>query len=363
MQLRSMLSNRIQKRPAPWDTPEGALAFIDPELPEALGIDLVRDLLRVATGENTARRRLSENQVALLRKHRVMSLVPEGWGAPEPPQSEKRKLTMWSLALETESRRTISLLKESGISPIVLKGMATRYLDYPSPALRHSGDLDLLVKESELGQAAALLVQRNFEPVIPDRLDQEFLKGRAFRSRTGVEVDLHTRINAEIVSSGFGLRAVGSVIPELNASVLSIEHRLVHAAAHCFLTPPEFRRLSGLADISAILSSGNVDRVELKQRSVELGLEQAVGAALRIEAAIVGRASHGVESWQSPTGWARLAFARSTRLRWAEKVFALSELPQLTDRLRFLKQMALPGQEFTASRGGLRRYLSGSGKR
>jgi hypothetical protein len=48
----------------------------------------------------------------------------------------------------------LELLAMEGVAPIVLKGAALASTVYPDPALRHSHDIDLLVKDRELSDAA-----------------------------------------------------------------------------------------------------------------------------------------------------------------------------------------------------------------
>lgn len=352
------VSQRLPHQPMPWQTKEGALAFIDPAFPEILGVDLVNDLLRVA-GEQavSCHRSLSDRQMSLLQKHRVVSLTPEHWDLPEHWRAEKRKLAMWSMALETESRHTIALLEDEGISPIVLKGMATRYLDYSIPTLRHTGDLDLLIDGGELDRAVDLLVKAGYTRRIPERLDQAFLKGVALVSGSGIEVDLHTRLVSEVKESGNELSRSTVPLPHLSARALQAEQRLIHSSAHCFHSAPRLRRLSGLADMTSILSRSEMNFDLLRSSSHSLGLETGVAAALLVEAKLMDRDPRTLMEWDTPHGWERIAFARSERIRWSEKVYFLTQIEGTPAKARFLKQMALPGRDFVAYKGGLRRYF------
>lgn len=351
-------TQRFLRAPDPWGSEDEALAFIDPRFPDDLGIELVRDLLRVAKGQTvTSNRHLSDRQMSMLREHRVTTLVPQQWQVPDTWRLESQKLAMWSMALEAEAREAISVLRDANLSPTVLKGMATRYLDYPDPSLRHSGDLDLLVSESELGLAVEVLKAEGYSRHNPERVDQDLIKGITLTSQAGVEIDIHTRLRSEVRESGDGLRATEDFIPELLSPALTVEGRLVHAAEHCFHTPPGHRRLSGLADVTNILDRDDLDLSLVRALARDLGLEAPVSATLLVEAKIMDRVSAAAQFWDRPKGWEAFAYGRSDRIRWAEKVDAVLRIEGTTAKLRFVKQMAVPSLEFIAWKGGLRRYF------
>ena len=54
------------------------------------------------------------------------------------------------------SRKTLELLRENGIEPVVVKGWVSARL-YPEAGLRPYGDLDLCVRPDQFGRATALL--------------------------------------------------------------------------------------------------------------------------------------------------------------------------------------------------------------
>src|SRR5690348_11565288 len=75
-----------------------------------------------------------------------------------PPESFRRAITraqsLNALRLAVHSRatgRTLAGLAQAGLDPLTLKGPALAQLVYSDPALRPFADLDLLVRECEVG--------------------------------------------------------------------------------------------------------------------------------------------------------------------------------------------------------------------
>jgi len=61
-----------------------------------------------------------------------------------------------------------TLLTQSGIQPLVLKGLALAYKYYPDPALRPVSDIDLLLKKDDVLPALRILEQAGYHVNFPD---------------------------------------------------------------------------------------------------------------------------------------------------------------------------------------------------
>src|SRR5438105_886512 len=84
----------------------------------------------------------------------------------------------------------LGALNNAPTAVIVLKGAALAALAYPEPHLRHSRDLDLLVREVDLARAAEALARRGCQPLpdtVPGHADPEL------RHPSGLVVRLHSR--------------------------------------------------------------------------------------------------------------------------------------------------------------------------
>lgn len=346
-----------QGRPEPWSEPTVALEFVDPQLLERFGVEMIRELLATAQGEVvTTCRQLDDDQLDLLRRHRVEPLIPKSWELPASyGPSSNMELDLLDMSLAALSKRVVAALAGEGIPALVLKGLATSRLDYHDHRLRHSGDIDLLVGSTDLRQAVSAVEALGFKLILPD-FDDEFVKGMTLVGPGGVEVDLHTRLS-NYSDQPAEMFFEGSVrIADLEAAAPGIEARLVHAATHLYLTNPGARRLSGLADIGAI-RQGSPDLKVTRDLAARLGLEGPVFGGLAVEAAISGRPLSDLAQWQRPDWFWQLAFGRARRLPPAEQFLRLRLLERGT-RVRYVRQKLIPPKSALDRRGGWLRYAS-----
>ncbi|MFW6033591.1 MAG: DegT/DnrJ/EryC1/StrS family aminotransferase, partial [bacterium] len=175
------------------------------------------------------------------------------------------------LALEAALLRVADVLGEYGLPFRVLKGPAVAHLDYPDPALREFGDLDLLIRPADLDRAIGLLSRYGFTRRFPEPrpgFDRRFTKSVSVADPGGVELDLHRTF----ASGGFGLRVHVDALWDAPAAwfevggrelpALGPDERFLHACYHAVLgnSPP---RLVPLRDVAELLvrRAPNPDRV------------------------------------------------------------------------------------------------------
>jgi len=160
----------------------------------------------------------------------------------------------WAVRVEHELLEVTARLRACGLGSVVLKGVATAHLDYPTPAWRQFGDADLLVLPDEFPNACRVISDSGWEQgyELP-RHHERFTHAITF-VRNGVELDLHQRI---------GHRAIGLLVPtaqlvrvarpfELAGTelmALSDHDRLIHAAVHAATSRGTTKRLSSTADV------------------------------------------------------------------------------------------------------------------
>ncbi len=99
------------------------------------------------------------------------------------------------LGLERRMLEIVTILEDAHVEVVVLKGSAHAHLMYDDPALRHFGDVDLLVPSSQLGTAVRVLRDvRGAERTVPELrpgFDRRFAKSVTLQDPAGVEIDLH----------------------------------------------------------------------------------------------------------------------------------------------------------------------------
>jgi hypothetical protein len=272
---------------------------------------------------------------------------------------------------------TVGLFRSADVEYRVLKGSALAHLDYPDPALRSFGDVDVLVPAESFDTAVRVVAaqgsRRQF--ATPNRdFDHRFAKGASFITADGRDLDLHRTF----VSGPFGL-TVG--LPDLFASsspfevggenllALGPEDRFLHACFHAALgdIPP---RLLALRDVVQILlyTPFSVDAV--RERATRWRAEPVVARAvslawetLRIADAVP------LSVW---AGRYRLDREQQRSLRVytdhlstysAQAVSALWALPTLSERVAYARAMLFPDRAYLAERdrGYLRRMRRGVG--
>ncbi len=300
----------------------------------------------------------------LIGRHRVGPLVDRGW--PEAASAERmRVLTMNQLRLEAAGREVVALLAADGIDSRVLKGLATAALDYPDPTLRHTGDVDILVAPADLHRAVALLAPgRRRRELVSTKAS--VMQGATFTNDRGddldgIEIDLHFRLSRYHPVPPPGLlfeRGVRFADGRLTA--LPPEARLIHAASHAVLTESAGRRLSSVADLVLLVDRAASDRgatpsldwARAREMAEQLGLAGIVGAALRAEAALMGRGDHPGLAWPEPSRLEQRAFIAPGRHPLATHAQALRHLETTADRVAYVDGWLRPSTAVATTRGG-----------
>jgi len=341
-------------------TPPDAARFVSPAFADAESVALVRDLLRAASGDGaTAQRTVTARHFELLSGHRVISLIPSDWTVDLPDAevaNVRRNLALWRLNLWAVCESVVAQLAEGGVESRVLKGLATSRLDYPRPELRDTGDVDLLVWPDQLDHAIDLLHAIGCVNHSPDHEDLDLGKGRTLLHPRRAQIDLHTRLNIYKRQDVGILMANPEPIPNSIGLAMPVELRLIHAISHLVYTPPGGRRLSGLADVSAIVARYDIDWDKVRRLAAELNIESLSGFGLRVEALLHGRSGDHCGAWAPPSNLERWSFARAERALLMEKALAFSNLGSMGAKARYLRQWTLPSRELLEARGGWREY-------
>ena len=181
-----------------------------------------------------------------------------------------------SLAAEAASVTASELLSSAGVRHAVLKGCATAQLDYPDPALRVTGDVDVLIGRDDYSLAIATLEGaglRRMAPAFRIGWERRYGKDIALIGNDRVEIDLHLAL----VAGYFGImmptaplldRLVTYEVADRQMPALDAMGRLLHACIHTASTTP--LRLGSAADVVQIAGSGDIDGVDFAAFTMEL---------------------------------------------------------------------------------------------
>ena len=159
-------------------------------------------------------------------------------------------------------------------------------LDYPDPAMRVTGDVDVLVSRSDHGRAIATLERsgrHRMAPAFREGWERRYGKDIPLIGDDRVEIDLHLAL----VAGYFGItmptevlleRVVTYPVADRELPALDAAGRLVHAAIHTASSTP--LRLGSAADVVQIAGSGHVDPVEFPSFTLALRCEAIVARGI-----------------------------------------------------------------------------------
>ncbi|MGI9121106.1 MAG: nucleotidyltransferase family protein [Acidimicrobiales bacterium] len=178
-----------------------------------------------------------------------------------------------ALVLERLLLDVVALLSDAGVDHRVLKGSAVAHLDYPDPALRPFGDVDVLVPAERFDMAVATLLAAGFvreRPQLRPGFDRRFAKSTTLTSTEQLPLDLHRTLAAG--RFGFALDA-GDLFASSSPFrlggrrllALAPEERFLHACYHAVLGSPK-PPLLALRDIAQMLLTKELDLVGVQRR-------------------------------------------------------------------------------------------------
>ncbi|HMF79211.1 MAG TPA: nucleotidyltransferase family protein [Bryobacteraceae bacterium] len=152
-------------------------------------------------------------------------------------------------AIMEEVKHAVRLLNEAGIQPVLLKGVAYLVAGmYDTWAARYLADVDLLIPETQLDQAARILIQNGFEPDESDVFAHFRHHHPPLRRHGSIHLELHRELTVhkagvllpvhEILDSAtaFDLEGIKFLTP-------CPEHMMTHLIMHSQLQHPYNERI------------------------------------------------------------------------------------------------------------------------
>lgn len=188
-----------------------------------------------------------------------------------------------SMHLRRQSDEIIAAMRNEGLPGMVFKGPQFADRLYPAAAMRTFTDIDLLVSESTLPQAEAILVQLGYrQQAVPMKYADGYGETAWTRStRSAGTVELHWNlVNSPTIRRRVDVRYEDLEISEGEASADSLLLiAVVHAAAS-----HSFDRLGPLIDILQAVrgAAGELDEIWLKQSLAKTGASFCMATALSL---------------------------------------------------------------------------------
>lgn len=280
----------------------------------------------------------------------------------------QRHLMVGALQLERRLLALAAAFEGSGLDYVVLKGSAVAHVCYPDPSWRPFGDLDVLVRSSELLRATRLLAELGFTRRFAEprpRFVERYGHTALHVSEDGVEVDLHRAPIAgpfgqwiksdELFGMTSAFRLGGRDLPRLSDTAM-----LTHACVHASLgaRPP---LLLPLRDVVQIAGSADVDWELLS----DLALRWKLGAVFAHAFATASR-ELGVESPEPVDALTTVpssrrerraleAYTTGRRDKGGRALETLWAIEGLRSKISYARGLLLPDREFLTSRTGIAR--------
>jgi hypothetical protein len=242
----------------------------------------------------------------MARRHRVEALVENalrqaGVDAPSDVSASLRSAAMetvrQNVTLAAECVRLNRLFEGAGVPIIFVKGVTLGLLAYGTLSLKMGWDIDILVPEEQLDEAADLLIGAGYACTGPKSRESllawhRVSKESEWRHREHqAVVELHTRLVDNVAL----LPVVGSNSPRQHVSVSSgtslptlasdelFAYLCVHGASSAWF------RIKWIADVAALLGAGGAQETErLYQRAHTMGAGRAPAQALLLCARLFG---------------------------------------------------------------------------
>jgi hypothetical protein len=245
--------------------------------------------------------------IALAQRHRVEGLAwsaLHGAGADlnvpalNPLAAAARDISQQGLRAAAECLRLQSAFGAAGLDLLFLKGLTVGHLAYGNAFVKTSWDIDILVAQGDVGEAADLLEGLNYRCLLPGGKQSEVErwhgpnKESVWQSGDGLHhVELHSRLTDSprlIPTIGMNSpRQLVPILPGLALPTLATEELFAYLCVHGATSA--WFRLKWVADFAGLLcGQDEVDIDSLFRRSQELGAARAAAQALLVTDALFG---------------------------------------------------------------------------
>lgn len=269
------------------------------------------------------------------------------------------------LMLEADLLHCADILDRAGIRYRVLKGPAFAHLDYPDPALRVFGDIDLLVRSKDYYAAVSALTVAGFKRKFTEMragFDHRFGKGVCLRGANGREIDLHRTFVMGPYGLTLDLDDIWSSLDRFEIAgrsfdTLDADQRFLHACYHAVLGRSR-TRLSPLRDLAGMLQRpvGAVDLDRTLELSGRWESTAVVARAIAMAWEVFALPDEPLARWArqfSPTDRDRRALRvyLDPDMGYAARQYAaLRAVRGVREKAAFAWALAVPDQNYGAGR-------------
>ncbi len=189
--------------------------------------------------------------------------------------------------LESRGGAAVAALHDIGIPMRVIKGVAIAHLDYDDPGDRHFGDVDVLVRGSDIAETVAELERAGFRRHYPEPksgYDEHLGKGVALENDEQVVIDVHRTLALGYYGTRLPIEQLWDQPEQMEIGGIEVAtmpriNRFLHCAIHMSLSPST--RISSGVDLCMIATRGDgVDADMAIARAVEWGCDHLLAMAV-----------------------------------------------------------------------------------
>jgi hypothetical protein len=272
--------------------------------------------------------------------YRKIGSLPSECCPPETITDEMRQVFLYSCVrsfhMEKQLQEIIETFLNQDVQVLVLRGPALAFSLYPDPAMRPSGDLDLLVLPEQVVQARHILVSLGYK-CLAKRFEvaRDFFREECFvhqnNLRNKFPVDLHWvhwelhpffKGSEEVDIRDLFRRAWKVETPTLTFETLHPVDYLIHSAIHLVMIHKNEMRLSWIYDTALLAQHLQVpdDWETLQHRSVawraRLPLEHCLQLAQFWTGLELPEGFDDFSNWPQPTEDESAVWADTLRHHW-----------------------------------------------
>lgn len=265
----------------------------------------------------------------------------------------------WSVRLEHNLLETVDQLAAAEIDVIVLKGLATSYLDYPDPSWRQPGDIDILVRPGQFAESLRLLTATGWIQGYPLPVGHEDFTHAVTVVRRQIELDVHQRIAHRaigllVATDMLFAEPVTYDVAGRSLSALSDADRLIHATLHMVTSRGETRRLSSVADVLMLARRLEPSGGEVVTRADAMALLPLFARGVRD--------AYEAARLPVPPGWAHALDRRATRHdRLVDRAYLGPGRRPVAEELAYVRLMSSHRSRLQYVRGHLRGISASDG--
>ena len=274
-----------------------------------------------------------------------------------------REDTAREMLRRDEIGKVLSELAAAGTSPIVVKGTALAYAVYEMPEARPRLDTDIMIDIADRDVTRSVLERCGYTaPPYCEELFAQFQMAKTGRFGLRHVIDVHWKISTQpmfaAVLDHAGMLSRAIPVPALGASAVapSAVDALLLACIHPVMHHQNTERILWTYDTHLLASAlGRAEWSDFADRAARARVSAVCAHELRLAHALLGtRVPIDVMGRLSAvSGEPSAAYLASHRKWHHELASSLRGSPRLVDRIKLLREVLLPSQEYMLATYGL----------